>query len=40
MNIVVSWILKFMRLWDSKKKIETYDDENAFFILLHIMEDL
>ena len=40
MNIVVSWILKFMRVYDSKSKQVVYDEVNSFYILLHIMEEL
>lgn len=40
MNIVVSWILKFMRVYDSKSKQVVYDEVNSFFIMIHIMEEL
>ena len=37
MNIVVSWILKFMRHVDPESGEVVYDEENSYFILLHIM---
>lgn len=40
MNIVVSWILKFMRYVDPVTNEVTYDEENSFFILQHIMYGL
>lgn len=40
MNIVVSWILKFTRHVDPATKEVIYDEENSFFILLHIMYEL
>lgn len=40
MNIVVSWILKFMRVNDPKSKSVVYDEVNSFFIMVHIMEEL
>lgn len=40
MNIVVSWILKFMRHVDLETKEVVYDEENSYFILLHIMDQL
>jgi hypothetical protein len=40
MNIVVSWILKFMRVSDPEIKVVTYDEANTFYILVHIMRNL
>ena len=40
MNIVVSWILKFMREVDPATNEVVYDEENSYFILLHIMFNL
>lgn len=40
MNIVVSWILKFLRFYDKEQKIIKYDETNAFYILVHIMKEL
>jgi hypothetical protein len=40
MNIVVSWILKFMRIYDPKTKSIVYDECNSFFVMVHIMEVL
>lgn len=40
MNIVVSWILKFMRHVDPATNEVVYDEENSYFILLHIMYQL
>lgn len=40
MNIVGSWILKFMRVYDSKSKSVVYDECNSFFVMVHIMEEL
>lgn len=37
MNIVVSWILKFMRDVQPGTNEVAYDEENSYFILLHIM---
>ena len=38
MNIVGSWILKFMRQ-EIDGKLE-YDEMNAFYVLVHIMQEL
>jgi hypothetical protein len=40
MNIVVSWILKFMRYVDPATNEVVYDEENSFFILKYVMEIL
>ena len=40
MNIVVSWILKFLRYFDKEQNIIKYDETNAFYILVHIMKEL
>jgi hypothetical protein len=38
MNIVASWILKFMRYIENGEV--KYDEVNTFFVLVHIMQEL
>ena len=40
MNIVVSWILKFMRYYDHESLEMKYDEANSFFLLCYIMIEL
>lgn len=39
MNVMVSWILKFMQIVNHQNKLE-YDEENSFYLILHIMNKL
>ena len=40
MNIVVSWILKFMRYFDHESLEMKYDEPNSFYLLCYIMIEL
>jgi len=45
MNVVVSWILKFTRyasddLTEDNRYVLKYNESDAFYILIHIMETL
>ena len=40
MNIVASWILKFMRYFDPETNELKYDEINSFYLLCYIMREL
>lgn len=40
MNIVTSWILKFMRYYDPETSELKYDETNSFYLLCYIMREL